>query len=91
MAEEFQPIATLLVGAEGAALLDDKEWARPANDDEKHVFIQRACKSDGQIFRNSLVDQDGRPYFLMTVLENAPEEVQVKARSYCRCLRLTIR
>jgi hypothetical protein len=88
---EFQTVATLLVGAEGAALLEGKEWARPANDEEKHVFVQRACKGDERIYRDSLVDQENRPYFLFTVLENAPEEVQVKARSYCRCLRLTIR
>lgn len=84
-----EPIATLLVGAEGAAEIDGQPWARPATDEEKAAFLQFSCGENEDIYRRSLTDKTGRPYFLLTILESAPEEIQVKARSYCRCLRLT--
>lgn len=83
------PIATLLVGAEGAAEIDGEPWARPATDEEKSAFIHFSCGEKEDIYQRSLTDSTSRPYFLVTILESAPEEVQVKARSYCRCLRLT--
>ena len=84
-----QVIATLLVGAEGASEIEGQSWVRTAIDVEKQEFIFRACKGSQDKYRNSLVDGTGRPYFLLTVLDTAPDEVKAKAMSFARCLRLT--
>ncbi len=89
MTNQNQPIATLLVGAEGAAETDDQPWIRPATTEEQRAFVERACKGDQGLYRNSLIDGTGRPYFLLTVLDKAPASVQAKAKRYARCLRLT--
>jgi hypothetical protein len=83
------PVATLLVGAEGTAETDSQPWIRPATDEEERAFVAQACKGDDGLYRDSLIDGTGRPYFLLTVLDNAPEPVQAKAKRCARCLRLT--
>lgn len=75
MTDLIQPVSTVLVGAEGAAEIDDQPWVRPATSEEETAFIQLACKGDQALYRRSLVDQNNRPYFLLTILESAPEEV----------------
>jgi hypothetical protein len=89
MTIQHQPIATLLVGAEGTAETEGEPWIRPATAEEQRAFIEQACKGDEGLYRDSLVDGTGRPYFLLTVLDNAPESVQAKAKRCARCLRLT--
>ncbi len=86
---EAKPIATLLVGAEGAAEIEKQPWVRPATDDEKQEFVERICQGDERRYRNALIDGKGRPYFLLTVLDNAPESIQVNAKSFARCFRIT--
>lgn len=89
MTQDNQPVATLLVGAEGISETEGQPWIRPATDEENRDFVARACRNDEERYRNSLVDLNGRPYFLMTVLDNAPEQVIAKAKRCGRCLRLT--
>lgn len=89
MSNEPKPVATVLVGAEGAAEIAREAWQRPATEEERRQFINDRCKGDEQLFNNSLVDGTGRPYWLLTILETAPESVQAKARQYARCVRLT--
>lgn len=84
-----QPIATLLVGAEGAAELEGQSWVRDATDDERQAFIERVLDGDEERYRNSTVDRTGRPYFLLTILADAPSDIQAKAKQCVRCLRLT--
>lgn len=90
MTEDAQrkPIATLLVGAEGMAEIAHESWHRPATEEERLAFIAQKCQGDEQLFRDSLVDGTGRPYWLLTILGNAPAEVQVKAEHYARCVRV---
>ncbi len=82
-------IATLLVGAEGAAEIDGLPWVREATDDERQAFIERVLDGDEERYRNSTVDRTGRPYFLLTILADAPADIQAKAQRCVRCLRLT--
>lgn len=84
-----QPISTLLVGAEGAAEIDGLSWVRDATDEERQAFIERVLDGDEERYRNSIVDGTGRPYFLMTVMADAPADIQAKANRCVRCLRLT--
>lgn len=83
------PISTLLVGAEGVAEIDGLSWVREATDDEREVLVKRVFKGNRGKYRAALVDSTGRPYFLLTVLADAPAEVQAKAQRCVRCLRLT--
>jgi hypothetical protein len=89
MNEQQSTIATLLVGAEGAAEIAVESWQRGATEEERLAFVAEKCSGDEQLFRNSLVDETGRPYWLLTVLDNAPAEVQTKAKRYARCIRVT--
>lgn len=88
MSEEPQPIATLLVGAEGVAEIVDEPWQRQATEEERRAFVASQCKGDEQLYRKSLMDATGRPYWLLTILENAPDYVQEKAKRVARCLRV---
>lgn len=83
------PIATLLVGAEGAAEIDGLPWVREATDEEREEFIERVLDSDGERYLNSTVDRTGRPYFLLTIQADAPTDIQVTAQRCVRCLRVT--
>lgn len=84
-----QPISTLLIGAEGTAEIDGLPWVREATDKERQAFIERVLDGDEERYRNSTVDRTGRPYFLLTILADAPIEIQAKAKRCVRCLRLT--
>ena len=89
MNEDPQPIATLLVGAEGVAEIADEPWQRQATEEERMAFVASQCKGDEQLYRKSLMDSTGRPYWLLTILNTAPAYVQNKARRVARCLRVT--
>lgn len=40
-------------------------------------------------WRNVLTDRIGRPYFPMTILDDAPDEIKLRAQKAVRVLRLT--
>ena len=84
-----EPIATLLVAEEGVLEIIGKPWVRYSTAEEATAFVEFSCGGCEDIYRCSLTDQAGRHYALLTILEAAPEDVQVRARSYCRCLRLS--
>lgn len=84
-----QPISTLLVGAEGVAEIDGLPWVREATNQERQAFIEQVLDGDVERYRNSTVDRTGRPYFLVTILADAPSDIQEKAKRCVRCLRLT--
>jgi len=84
-----KPISTLLVGAEGAAEIEGQSWVREATEQERQEFIERVLNGDEERYRNSTVDGTGRPYFLLTILADAPADIQAKAQRCVRCLRLT--
>ena len=89
MTEQPKPLATLLVGAEGVAEIADEPWQRRATDEERLAFVADKCRGDEQLYENSLIDNNGRPYWLLTILDNAPSYVQEKARQFARCVRLS--
>ena len=89
MNDEQKPIVTLLVGAEGASEIADEPWQRRATEEERLIFIAERCRGDDQLFKNSMIDGTGRPYWLLTIFDNAPAEVQAKAKRYARCVRVT--
>lgn len=77
---------TLLVGAEGVSEIQGQPWYHEATEEEKQAFIQQVGE---RTYRNSLVDNNGRPYWLITVHDDAPEAIRQKAARCKRCLRLT--
>jgi hypothetical protein len=80
---------TLFVGAEGVAELEGQPWIREATEEEiVRLRAERQPKDDAE-WESLFLDGVGRPYFLMTVLKDAPEEVWRKASSHLRVLRLT--
>jgi hypothetical protein len=89
MSQSPLPVFTVLVGAEGAAEVESEGWVRPATDEEKQAFIAQAFASDDERYRAAAVDRTGRPYFLLTVLSNAPKKALEKAHGFARYLRLT--
>jgi len=78
---------TIAVGAEGVAEVQGKPWIRDATEEE----VQNWTKERSSAFdaKALLMDNTGRPYFLMSVdPENAPIHVVEKAKVYVRVLRL---
>jgi len=78
---------TVLLSAEGMAELQDAEWVRDATEDEVKAFQERHNLTEDE-YREVVVDKTGRPYWLVTLLEGAPEvaaEVAAeKASTYAR-------
>lgn len=75
---------TLLIGAEGVAERAGTPWLREANEDEKETF----CAFYGAKLRELNVDGTGRPYWLMTITDDAPEGVLKANAGYGRLVRL---
>ena len=92
-------VGILAVGAEGMSEIQGQDWWRESSKSERAAFeqacrqsIRRKCGDrDAEKFKLStlLVDGTGRPYWIVSVLANAPEVAQEKARTYSRCLRPT--
>ena len=75
--------SVVLLAAEGMAEVEGAEWLRDATDEERLAFSQRHDLSDDQ-FRRLIIDHTGRPYWLVTLLQNAPEIAKQKAATYAR-------
>jgi hypothetical protein len=71
---------TLLVGAEGCAETQGCDWIREATPEAAEAY---------KVVPEYTVDGTGRPYFLMTVLDNAPPEVLAHVKKFRRVLRVT--
>ena len=74
---------TIAVGAEGCTDIQNPDgtypnWVREATDEEA-IWWASSHKTPIR-----LIDDDNRPYFLLTVLENAPEEAKKRASGYHR-------
>jgi hypothetical protein len=74
---------TLLVGAEGVAENEGVDWMREATDEELSLFRDKEKR-----YFALTIDQNGRPYFLMTVIrEKAPLRVWEHVRDKARVVR----
>ncbi len=80
-------ILTVLLGAEGMSELQGTEWLREASKAERQSFLHRHGLTETQ-YREITVDGIGRPYWLVTLLENAPAQAQAKATQFARIRRL---
>jgi len=76
---------TLWLGAEGCAELENETWLREATEEEIEAFREEWGQPG---FDDLKLDGIGRPYFLMTVTEDAPEWALGAARSNSRRVRL---
>jgi hypothetical protein len=72
---------TLLVGAEGCAETEDANWMREAT-------VEEAAEFHRQNPMVSTIDGIGRPYWLMTVTDDAPLEVLEYVKTKIRVLRV---
>lgn len=80
---------TLLLGAEGCSETEDQDWIREATPKEAQTFGEEfAAKNPLTDLRDIWIDRTGRPYFLMVILEHAPEEIKKQASLVLRTLRL---
>lgn len=84
---------TLFLGAEGLQETEGQPWIRPATDAE--IEALRKETTDGlpeadarEKWQNMSIDRIGRPYFLVTVLGSAPDEVWRVACGHLRMKRL---
>ena len=73
----------VLLAAEGMAELDGVDWLRDASEEERTAFRQHHHLSEDE-YRGIIIDRTGRPYWLVTLLENAPEIAKRKAATYAR-------
>ena len=67
--------------------LREATWLRVASDREREEFLQRH-QLTAEKYRNFMVDGIGRPYWLVTLLEMAPDRARGKASRFARVLRL---
>jgi len=87
--------ATLLLGAEGVSETEGEDWIREATADEVEDLKNDIADAMGALstlsdtYRDALSDGMGRPYFAMTVLATAPENVLARAHNSLRAVRLT--
>lgn len=77
---------TLLLGAEGCAETENVDWVREASDREA-VDFWAEVREQG-LTGIATVDKIGRPYWLMTVTEEAPKEVLEAIKDTYRAVRL---
>src|SRR5262245_6551857 len=68
-------IITFLAGAELCADLADEPWFRTATEAEVILFLERHRMNRKEMAALS-VDDNGRPYWLKTLTEDAPESVR---------------
>ena len=90
---EHSAVGTLLVGAEGIGEIRAVDWARQPTTGEVEEFMSRwsqYAEERGKLFKYNdyTIDGNGRPYWIVTVLDNAPIAAQRKAKQYARVLRL---
>jgi hypothetical protein len=83
-----EALTTLLVGEEGCRQGKNKDWLRPATEEERDAFMRRFCLTEFA-FNALCFDHLGRPYCLKTLLKNAPPRAREKARNYVRAVTLT--
>lgn len=73
----------VLVAAEGMAELEGLDWVRDAAEDEVRAYQERHQLTQEE-YRRVIVDRTGRPYWPVTLLDNAPEIAVEKAATYAR-------
>jgi hypothetical protein len=73
----------VLLAPEGLQEVENEGWVRDASQEEIEAFKQRHGLTEEE-YRDIIVDGMKRPYWLVTVLEEAPEVAEQKAASYAR-------
>lgn len=73
----------VLLAAEGMAELEGLDWVRDAAEDEVRAYQERHQLTQEE-YRRVIVDRTGRPYWPVTLLDNAPEIAVEKAATYAR-------
>jgi hypothetical protein len=71
----------VLLAAEGMAELDGVEWVRDATEEEIRAYRERHQLTHEE-YRRVIVDQTGRPYWPVTLLDSAPEIAVERAATY---------
>lgn len=79
---------TLLVGAEGCSEAADCSWLREATKDEIAKAIEMDWDNNFGFANRYLKDGTGRPYFWMTITDEAPKEILESAATKLRVVRL---
>jgi hypothetical protein len=79
-------LLTVAVGAEGCVEIQNydgtyPDWVRDATPEEAKAWHDVQKKLKRPI---GLIDQTGRSYYLLTVLDNAPKRAKHKAANYVR-------
>jgi len=77
---------TLLLGAEGCSEMRDVEWLRDATDEEALAFWKKV-REDGMT-HTTTIDGMNRPYWVMTLTDEAPEDVVRANEGVYRAVRL---
>ena len=78
---------TLLLGAEGCSEVQGQPWIAEATDEERKAFEERLAER-GFKLANVTIDGNGRPYWVMTIHEGAPEPVKEWAKRIDRAVRI---
>jgi hypothetical protein len=72
---------TILLGQEGFAHNINKDWLKPANIKEREEFINHIGIEK---FNQAIKDIRGHTYFLVTILDHAPDYIKEKIKNYSR-------
>jgi hypothetical protein len=88
----------VLVGAEGASEMQGAPWCRTADEVETATFIRSQWTDepvDGrpmtaeEKYHDTCVDGNNRPYWLVVISDDAPDDVKARAERFLRRVRLT--
>jgi hypothetical protein len=89
MCDQRQPV-TLLLGAEGCSELENQPWIREATAEEERAFELYLREQKGLALNECTIDHNGRPYWVMTLLPDAPVEYLDLATRKLRTVRLEV-
>jgi len=73
----------VLLAAEGMAELDGESWIRDATEAEREAFRVRHKLTRDEL-RELMVDKTGRPYWMVTLSDDAPDRAKRKAEEFVR-------
>jgi len=73
----------VLLAAEGMAEIQDQPWVRDATEAEMEAFRERHKLTRDEL-RELMVDKTGRPYWMVTLSDDAPEIARRKAEEFVR-------
>jgi hypothetical protein len=78
----------VFVGAEGMSEIESESWYHKATKEEIDLFCLQNVVTNLRRNETLCLDRENRPYWLIKLHDNAPDEAKYKAERYIRVKRL---